>query len=115
MMIALGEAFTGVFTASPSLYNALAGAGAAESDRMWAMPLDEEGFGPQIYDSSNADLCNTGGRSDGSCTAELFLKKFVERVAGGEHVDIAETVEEQRKGVTGSALKIRLKVSQKEA
>jgi aminopeptidase len=69
-------------------------------DRMWAMPLDEEGFGPQIYESSNADLCNTGGRPGGSCTAALFLKNFVHGLEEGEgegvkwaHVDIAGTME----------------------
>lgn len=114
MGIALGEVFTGVFTQTPSLYNALAGAGAAEYDRVWAMPLDEDGFGPQIYESSNADLCNTGGRPGGSCTAALFLKNFVEGLEEGEgegvqwaHVDIAGTMEAtrigpyQRKGMTG--------------
>ena len=112
--IALGEAFTGVFSSSPSLYDAIASAGAAEYDRMWALPLDEEGFGPQIYETSNADLCNTGGRPGGSCTAALFLKNFVEGLEEGEgegvkwaHLDIACTVEStrvgpyQRKGLTG--------------
>lgn len=46
------------------------------------MPLDEEAYGPQIYTSSNADLCNTGGRPGGSATAALFLKVcfFVEAI-----------------------------------
>jgi aminopeptidase len=114
MVIALGEAFTGVYSSSPLLYNALASAGAAEYDRMWAMPLDEDGYGPQIYDSSNADLCNTGGRPGGCCTAALFLKNFVEGLEEGEgegvkwaHVDIAGTMEStrvgpyQKKGMTG--------------
>ena len=113
--IALGDAFSGVFSSSPSLYDALAGAGAAEYERMWAMPLDEDGYGPQIYESSNADLCNTGGRPAGSCTAALFLKNFVEGLEEGEgeegvkwaHVDIAATIESsrvgpyQKKGMTG--------------
>lgn len=79
------------------------------------MPLDEDGYGPQIYESSNADLCNTGGRPAGSCTAALFLKNFVEGLEEGEgeegvkwaHVDIAATIESsrvgpyQKKGMTG--------------
>lgn len=114
MGIALGDVFSGVFTPTPSLYTALAGAGAAEYDRVWAMPLDEDGFGPQIYDASSADLCNTGGRPGGSCTAALFLKNFVDGLEEGEgegvqwaHVDIAGTMEAaragpyQRKGMTG--------------
>ncbi|CAG8615726.1 13128_t:CDS:2 [Acaulospora colombiana] len=75
-------------------------AGEAEYDRVWRMPLDED-FGPQIY-KSNADLCNTGGRSGGSCTAALFLKAFVEGIEGVDgqkpklqwaHIDIAGTME----------------------
>lgn len=62
----------GILQTSDELWNALHTAGEAEWDRFWRMPLDEE-FGPQIY-RSNADLCNTGGRPGGSCTAALFLK-----------------------------------------
>ncbi|KAI0960807.1 hypothetical protein AcV7_000089 [Taiwanofungus camphoratus] len=115
MDIALGEVFTGVFTNSDFLWQEIDVAGQAEHDRFWRMPLDEE-FGPQIY-SSNADLCNTGGRPGGSCTAALFLKAFVEGIEPeqeGEvpavrwaHLDIAGTMEATRgsayleKGLTG--------------
>ncbi|PCH33010.1 hypothetical protein WOLCODRAFT_147118 [Wolfiporia cocos MD-104 SS10] len=104
IVIALGELYTGVFTNSDSLWKALDSAGAREHDRFWRMPLDED-FGPQIY-SSNADLCNTGGRPAGSCTAALFLKSFVEGVSPFEpgadapvrwaHLDIAGTMEATR-------------------
>lgn len=114
MQIALGEVYNGVFSTSDSLWNELHEAGEAEYDRFWRMPLDEE-FGPQIY-SSNADLCNTGGRPGGSCTAALFLKAFVDGIEakdGGEaplrwaHIDIAGSMEATRpspygeKGMTG--------------
>jgi aminopeptidase len=112
--IALGGAFTGVFSSSPSVYNDLASAGAAEYDRMWAMPLDEDGFGPQVYELSNSDLCNYCGPPGGSCTAALFLKNFVDNLEEGEgegvkwaHADIAGTMEAtragpyQEKGMTG--------------
>lgn len=92
MEVALGQVFSGVFSVSnfgnvlqqiikilskisqtsDELWSALHTAGEAEYDRFWRMPLDEE-FGPQIY-KSNADLCNTGGKPGGSCTAALFLK-----------------------------------------
>ncbi|KAE9383412.1 peptidase M17, leucyl aminopeptidase, partial [Gymnopus androsaceus JB14] len=58
----------------------------------------------QIY-SSNADLCNTGGRPAGSCTAALFLKAFahgIEPEGNAEpamkwaHLDIAGTMESTR-------------------
>ncbi|PFH47788.1 hypothetical protein AMATHDRAFT_66919 [Amanita thiersii Skay4041] len=114
MVIALGEAFTGVFSTSDDLWNRLHKAGETEYDRFWRMPLDEE-YGPQIH-SSNADLQNTGGRPAGSCTAALFLKPFAEGIEpknGGEptlkwaHIDIAGTMEATRplpyleKGMTG--------------
>ncbi|OSD02808.1 leucine aminopeptidase [Trametes coccinea BRFM310] len=111
----LGEVYSGVFTNSDSLWNELHAAGEREYDRFWRMPLDEE-YGPQIY-SSNADLCNTGGKRAGCCTAALFLKSFVEGVEpadGAEepsvrwaHLDIAGSMEASRgyayqeKGMTG--------------
>ncbi|THH12680.1 hypothetical protein EW146_g7465 [Bondarzewia mesenterica] len=115
MDIALGEIFSGAFSTSDSLWEELHAAGEGEYDRFWRMPLDED-YGPQIY-SSNADLCNTGGRPGGSCTAALFLKSFVDgiEVKEGEaepalrwaHIDIAGTMEATRptpylaKGMTG--------------
>jgi len=115
MVIALGSVYSGVFSTSDSLWNELYTAGEAEHDQFWRMPLDEA-YGPQIY-SSNADLCNTGGRPAGSCTAALFLKSFVSGIEAKEegeepavrwaHVDIAGSMEAlrgeayQEKGMTG--------------
>ncbi|KAH9978875.1 cytosol aminopeptidase family, catalytic domain-containing protein [Lactifluus volemus] len=115
MDIALGEIFSGIFSTSDSLWEELHAAGEAEYDRFWRMPLDED-YGPQIH-SSNADLCNTGGRPAGSCTAALFLKAFVEGIepeVGKDepqlrwaHIDIAGTMDATRptpyleKGMTG--------------
>jgi aminopeptidase len=114
MGIALGEAFSGVFSTSDELWKELDLAGAIEHDRFWRMPLDDE-YGPQIH-SSNADLQNTGGRPAGSCTAALFLKPFAEGIEGRDgaeptlkwaHIDIAGTMEAskpssyQEKGMTG--------------
>ncbi|OCH85603.1 leucine aminopeptidase [Obba rivulosa] len=104
MDTALGEIYTGVFTNSDSLWSELDTAGKIEFDRFWRMPLEED-YGPQIY-SSNADLCNTGGKPAGCCTAALFLKSFVDGVepaADGAaparrwaHIDIAGTMEATR-------------------
>ncbi|KIJ49870.1 hypothetical protein M422DRAFT_27571 [Sphaerobolus stellatus SS14] len=101
IQIALGEVYSGVFCNSDSLWSELHTAGEAEHDRLWRMPLDEE-FGPQIR-GSNADLCNIGGPSGGSCTAALFLKEFVDGVEATEegaepsvrwaHIDIGGTME----------------------
>ncbi|KIK94396.1 hypothetical protein PAXRUDRAFT_828052 [Paxillus rubicundulus Ve08.2h10] len=114
MDIALGDIFTGVFTTSDELWQQLHAAGESEYDRFWRLPLDED-YGPQIY-SSNADLCNTGGKPGGACTAALFLKAFVNGIQPKEgeqaavrwaHVDIAGTMEftrptpYQETGMTG--------------
>ena len=80
MVVALGEAFIGVLS-SPPLHNALSSARAAEYDHMWAMPLDEDDFEPQIYDSSSVELCSTDGQSGGRCTTTLFLKNFIKGLA----------------------------------
>lgn len=103
MDYALGEIYTGVFSTSDSLWSELEAAGQAEHDRLWRMPLDEE-YGPQIQES-NADLCNTGGKPAGACTAALFLKSFVEGIEPADdapppvrwaHLDIAGTMEATR-------------------
>ncbi|KAG1736961.1 hypothetical protein EDB19DRAFT_1895915 [Suillus lakei] len=94
MDIALGKIYTRV-------------AGESEYDRLWRMPLDED-YGLQIY-SSNADLCNTGGKPAGSCTAALFLKAFVDGIEAKDgqepsaqwaHLDIADW-DYGEKGMTG--------------
>ncbi|KAK0473103.1 cytosol aminopeptidase family, catalytic domain-containing protein [Armillaria novae-zelandiae] len=115
MDIALGDLYSGVFTTSDQLWDQLRVAGETEFDRFWRMPLDDD-YGPQIY-SSNADLCNTGGRPAGSCTAALFLKAFVEGIDGDKpslkwaHIDIAGTMEAIRptpyleKGMTGRSVR----------
>jgi len=45
MEIALGEAFSGVFSTSDELWKGLDIAGAIQHDRFWRMPLDDE-YGP---------------------------------------------------------------------
>ena len=104
MDIALGEVYTGVFTNSDSLWRELDDAGEREHDRFWRMPLSED-YAVQIS-GSNADLCNTGGRPAGACTAALFLKSFVPGLGGEDaedkvrwaHIDMAGTMEATRRG-----------------
>ena len=58
MMVALGSAFTGVFTSSDELWAKLEAAGKLSGDPFWRMPLSDK-YKPQI--SSNvADLKNVG-------------------------------------------------------
>lgn len=85
-MIALGNQFSGVFTNSDSLFDELDEAAQAEACRVWRMPLDE-GYTKQIS-GSGMDLINTGGKLAGSCTAAIFLKRFVEGlIVDGNHND----------------------------
>ncbi|GAA6027387.1 hypothetical protein JCM8097_007818 [Rhodosporidiobolus ruineniae] len=127
MMIALGNQcmlVTGVFTNSDSLWSELDAAGAAERDRVWRMPLDE-GYMGQI-NHTGMDLCNTGGRMGGSCTAAIFLKRFVDGlIVDGKdaeeqeglirwaHLDIAGTMDlagsdgmYNRKGMSGRPVRL---------
>jgi len=114
VVIALGEVYSAVYSTCDSLWQELYTAGEIEHERFWRMPLDEE-YASQI-NSSNADLCNTGGRPAGSCTAALFLKAFVDGIEDkdGEaapvkwaHIDIAGSMEFTRptpyceKGMSG--------------
>ncbi|KAA1075604.1 Microtubule-associated protein, microtubule dynamics during spindle orientation [Puccinia graminis f. sp. tritici] len=59
--------------------NHLVSPGKAEQDRLWQMPFDD--FYMHQIDSSNTDLCNTGGRTAGSCTEAIFLREFVDGLA----------------------------------
>ncbi|MBW0473128.1 hypothetical protein O181_012843 [Austropuccinia psidii MF-1] len=79
MVISLGEPFSGLFSTSDELWKKLDAAGRAEHDRFWRMPFDD--FYMKQIDTSNADLCNTGGRIAGSCTAAIFLREFVDGLA----------------------------------
>ncbi|KAK4046779.1 hypothetical protein OIO90_006445 [Microbotryomycetes sp. JL221] len=102
MMIALGNQFTGVFTNSDSLWQELDVAGAAERDRVWRMPLDE-GYMPQIG-YSGMDLVNTGGRLAGSCTAAIFLKRFVDGliVDGSDNEDQSNLIRWAHMDIAGT-------------
>lgn len=87
MDIALGQAATGVFTNSMSLWQRIFQAGFDCGEKMWRMPLYEH-YTEQIK-SDVADLRNTGKkRSAGACTAAAFLKEFVE-AQHWAHFDIA--------------------------
>ncbi|XP_073239036.1 cytosol aminopeptidase-like isoform X1 [Porites lutea] len=88
MDIALGQAATGVFTNSLTLWHHIFQAGFHCGERMWRMPLYQH-YTEQI-ESDVADLRNTGkkSRSAGACTAAAFLKEFVD-LKHWAHFDIA--------------------------
>ncbi|GAA5981624.1 hypothetical protein JCM10908_004544 [Rhodotorula pacifica] len=132
-MIALGNQFSGVFTNSDSLWSELDAAGASERDRVWRMPLDE-GYMSQI-NGTGMDLCNTGGRLAGACTAAIFLKRFVDGliVDGSDneqqdglvrwaHIDIAGTMDlagsdggYNLKGMTGRPVRTLIEFARRSA
>ncbi|TIA95199.1 hypothetical protein E3P92_03811 [Wallemia ichthyophaga] len=100
MVIALGEAYSGVFSTSDDLWNSLNQAGLDEDDKMWRMPFDD--FYLKQINHTAADLANTGGRPGGACTAAIFLKQFVEGIEDSQgkesvrsyaHIDIAGSME----------------------
>lgn len=83
MVIALGNVYSGVFTNSDALWSQLDAAGQATFDRFWRMPLDEEGYGPQIY-SSNADLCNVSIKTPPHSTISPLKNFFMVRLVEGK-------------------------------
>ncbi|XP_015364514.1 PREDICTED: cytosol aminopeptidase-like isoform X2 [Diuraphis noxia] len=88
MVVAIGEAATGVFSSSNISWTALESAGYYTGDRMWRFPLWNY-YSSLIKGYSGFDLDNIGkGKGGGACTAAAFLKEFA---PPGDwiHMDIA--------------------------
>jgi leucyl aminopeptidase len=88
VMIALGNITTGVFGWNQEWVNKVLASAAAEGERMWQLPVDDEYR--DLYKSMIADIANTGGRYGGAITAAMFVGEF----AGSTpwvHLDIAGT------------------------
>ncbi|KAJ1946544.1 hypothetical protein EC988_005533, partial [Linderina pennispora] len=76
MVVALGELYTGVFSASPKLWQQIEKAGKTSDEAVWRMPLHDTW--DTMLKSNVADLSNIGNKSEaGSCTAAAFLRQFV--------------------------------------
>ncbi len=88
IVIALGEVRSGVFGNNEQFTGKALKAAAAEGEKMWELPMDDEYR--EHLKTPFADIQNIGGRPAGSITAAWFLKDFV-----GEtpwvHLDIAGT------------------------
>jgi leucyl aminopeptidase len=108
VVVALGHTFTGVFGNHDDLRQRWMSAAAAEGERMWELPLDED-FKERIK-GSFADLQNIGGRYGGASIGANFLKEFVGDTPW-VHLDIAGTawLDEAKpwmaKGPTGSPVR----------
>lgn len=88
ILIALGNAYAGLFSNDDQLAERLAEAGNATGEKVWRMPLGPEY--DKLIDTKNADMKNTGGRNAGSITAAQFLKRFVGETPWA-HLDVAGT------------------------
>lgn len=104
-VVALGSAFSGLYSNDEGLAQRLQTAGERALDRVWRMPLDEE-FA-SLIESPVADLSNSGGRPAGSCTAALFLERFAEGCKWA-HIDVAGTAWKggKKKAPTGRPLRL---------
>lgn len=86
--VALGSVRVGAFTNNQPLMDRLLAAAAAQGEKLWQMPLDEE-YKEQLK-SVCADLPNIGTRYGGAITAAWFLKEFADPTPW-VHLDIAGT------------------------
>ena len=73
--VALGPDLPAFFTDDDALAGELTGAGAAENDPLWRLPL----WRPYeaMLESKVADINNVGGSQGGAITAALFMRRFV--------------------------------------
>ena len=88
IVVALGYVHVGLFGGDDALLGRVASAAAAEGEKMWRMPLDDDY--KEVLKSTFADLPNVGNRWGGAITAALFLKEFVDTTPW-VHLDIAGT------------------------
>jgi len=106
-MVALGKVNTGVFSNDEQLSRAIVAAGAAEGEKFWPMPMDEEY--DELIKSEVADVKQTGGRYGGAIIAAKVLSNFTQG-APWAHLDIAGTAYDEKKpyqapGATGVAVR----------
>ena len=110
MMVALGTEYAGVFSNDDALVDNLIGAGDAECECLWQMPMNK-GY-DKLVNSDIADMKNVGGRFAGAVTAAQFLKRFVNEDVAWAHIDIAGTAWEYGskptcpKGATGYGVRL---------
>ncbi|MCI4012623.1 leucyl aminopeptidase [Brevibacterium sp. ZH18] len=85
-VVALGNRTSGVMGAEAARAEITASAKIA-GEEMWAMPIPEEMLSG--FDSTSADLKNSGPRPGGMLAAAAFLQEFVGDDANWAHIDIA--------------------------
>lgn len=85
-VVALGNDFTGMFTASDDLAAELHTAATEAGEGVWRLPLHQDY--KALLKADWAQLKNVGGPAAGSTTAALFLQHFVDGPTWA-HLDIA--------------------------
>jgi leucyl aminopeptidase len=88
IVVALGHIHVGLFSNDDGLRDRVMAAAAAEGEKMWQMPLDDEY--KDYLKSAMADMPNIGGRWGGAITAATILKEFADGTPW-VHLDIAGT------------------------
>ena len=88
VIVALGHEYAGLFCNDEDLAQAIVGAGAAEGEPVWRMPLGP-GYDKMI-DTPNADMKNISGKTAaGSIVGAQFIKRFIKDGVAWAHLDIA--------------------------
>jgi leucyl aminopeptidase len=109
VVIALGNAATGIMGTDDRLLEEVRAAGERAGERCWPLPLWED-YREQIK-SDIADVKNSGGRGAGTITGAWFLREFVD-TAPWVHLDIAGTAYTDKdaafrtKGPTGIGVRL---------
>jgi leucyl aminopeptidase len=87
IIVGLGHEKAGYFSNNDQLAQAFQKVCNSTGEGAWRMPLDD------VYDelikSRLADIKNSGGRTAGSITAAMFLKRFIKNDTPWMHIDIA--------------------------
>jgi len=88
IVVALGEAATGLFSNDDALVKDLEKAAERTDERLWRMPLYPQY--KMLLKSTIADIKNAGPRTASSCSAAIFLEQFIKNTPWA-HLDIAGT------------------------
>jgi leucyl aminopeptidase len=97
IVVALGNAATGVMGSDEALIEEVRQAGELAGERVWPLPLWDEYR--DLMKSDIADVKNAGGRPAGSISAGWFLREFVDGFPWA-HLDIAGTAYTDREDVS---------------
>lgn len=91
MVMALGDAYTGVFSNDDDLWSKIDEAGNNTGELGWRMPVLHEAFSNAMK-GTISDLSNTGRmKGAGASTAAAFLYQFIDEGRPWAHFDIAGT------------------------